>query len=150
MATHSSIFAWRISWTEELGGLPFIVHKESDTIESTGSDSKESARSMGDPGMRRFPWRRVWQPCILQYSCLENPMDRRGWWTTVHRVTKSQTQLSSYTYFLSTVYRAHIRLERGVRIISELTNFFYEESNRTYFHSVVYLTLLFYCKSSQR
>ena len=27
----------------------------------------------------------------LQYSCLENPMDRRAWWTTVHRIIKSQT-----------------------------------------------------------
>ena len=27
----------------------------------------------------------------LQYSCLENPMDRGAWWATVHRVTKSQT-----------------------------------------------------------
>ena len=29
----------------------------------------------------------------LQHFCLENPMDRRAWWVTVHRVTKSQTQL---------------------------------------------------------
>ena len=27
----------------------------------------------------------------LQYSCLENPMDRDAWWATVHGVTKSQT-----------------------------------------------------------
>ena len=27
----------------------------------------------------------------LQYSCLENPMDRGAWWTTVHGVEKSQT-----------------------------------------------------------
>ena len=26
----------------------------------------------------------------LQYSCLENPMDRGAWWTTVHGVSKSQ------------------------------------------------------------
>ena len=31
----------------------------------------------------------------LQYSCLENLMDRRAWWATVHGVTKSQTQLSA-------------------------------------------------------
>ena len=30
----------------------------------------------------------------LQYSCLENPMDRGAWWATVHGVTKSQTPLS--------------------------------------------------------
>ena len=29
----------------------------------------------------------------LQYSCLENPMDRGAWWAAVHRVTKTQTQL---------------------------------------------------------
>ena len=27
----------------------------------------------------------------LQYSCLENHMDRGVWWATVHRITKSQT-----------------------------------------------------------
>ena len=31
----------------------------------------------------------------LQYSCLENPMDRGVWWATVQGVTKSQTQLST-------------------------------------------------------
>jgi len=29
----------------------------------------------------------------LQYSCLENPMDKGAWWAIVHRVTRSQTQL---------------------------------------------------------
>ena len=29
----------------------------------------------------------------LQCSCLENPMDRRAWWSTVHKVAKSRTQL---------------------------------------------------------
>ena len=27
----------------------------------------------------------------LQYSCLENPLDREAWWATVHRVTKGWT-----------------------------------------------------------
>ena len=27
----------------------------------------------------------------LQYSCLENPMDRGAWWATVHRVAESRT-----------------------------------------------------------
>ena len=34
----------------------------------------------------------------LQYSCLENPMDRGAWWATVHRVTKSQIRLSRNTH----------------------------------------------------
>ena len=29
----------------------------------------------------------------LQYSCLENPMDRGAWWAMVHSVSKSQTRL---------------------------------------------------------
>ena len=29
----------------------------------------------------------------LQYSCLENPMDKGAWWAAVHSVAKSQTQL---------------------------------------------------------
>ena len=33
----------------------------------------------------------------LQYSCLENPMDRGDWQTTVHRVAKSQTRLNDLT-----------------------------------------------------
>ena len=31
---------------------------------------------------------------LFQYSCLENFMDRRAWWATVHGPTKSQIQLS--------------------------------------------------------
>ena len=34
----------------------------------------------------------------LQYSCLEYPMDAGAWWATVHGVTKSQTQLSDFTF----------------------------------------------------
>ena len=32
----------------------------------------------------------------LQYSCLENPMDRGAWWATIHGVTKSRTRLSDF------------------------------------------------------
>ena len=42
----------------------------------------------------------------LQYSCLENPMDRGAWWATVHRVTKSQTRLKQFsTHTLACLYR---------------------------------------------
>jgi len=63
-----------------------------------GSDGKESVRSAGDlgsiPGSGRFPGGGHGNP--LQYSCLENPMDRGNSWATVHGVTKSQTQLSDF------------------------------------------------------
>ena len=34
----------------------------------------------------------------LQYSCLENPIDRAAWWAALHGVSKSQTQLSDFTF----------------------------------------------------
>ena len=59
-------------------------------------DGKVSAYNAGDrgsiPGSGRTPGERNGNP--LQYSCLENPMDRGAQWATVHRVTKSRTQLS--------------------------------------------------------
>ena len=36
----------------------------------------------------------------LQYSCLENPMDRGAWWAAVHGVANSRTQLSDFTFTL--------------------------------------------------
>ena len=43
------------------------------------------------PRLRRHPVEGHGNP--LQYSCLENPMDRGAWWATVHGVAKSQTRL---------------------------------------------------------
>ena len=61
-----------------------------------GSDSKESACNVGDlgsiPGSGRSPGEGNGNP--LQYSCLENPMDRGAWQTTVHGVIKSWRHLS--------------------------------------------------------
>ena len=58
-----------------------------------GSDSKASAYNAGDPGSipgsGRSPGEGNGNP--LQYSCLENPMDREAWWATVHGVAKTQT-----------------------------------------------------------
>ena len=34
----------------------------------------------------------------LQYSCLENPVDRGAWWAAVHGVVKSRTRLSDFTF----------------------------------------------------
>jgi len=43
----------------------------------------------------RSPGERNGNP--VQYSWLENPMDRGAWWATVHGVAKSRTQLSDIT-----------------------------------------------------
>ena len=64
-----------------------------------GSEVKASASNAGDqgsiPGSRRSPGEGNSNP--LQYSCLENPMDREAWWATVHGVSESQTRLSDFT-----------------------------------------------------
>ena len=60
------------------------------------SDSRESAYNAAEPdsipGSGRSLGEGNGNP--LQYSCLENPMDRGPWWATIHRVKKSQTGLS--------------------------------------------------------
>ena len=63
-----------------------------------GSDGKESACSARNagalssiPGSGRSPGEEDGNP--LQYACLENPMSRGAWRSTVHAVAKSQRQL---------------------------------------------------------
>ena len=63
-----------------------------------GTDLKNQPTNAGHvrttgpiPGSDRPPGGGQGHP--LQYSCLENPMDREAWRATVHRVTKSQTRL---------------------------------------------------------
>ena len=55
--------------------------------------------SGGDPGsvpvLRRSPGEGNGHP--LQYSCLENPVDRGAWQDTVHEVTKNQKRLSDFS-----------------------------------------------------
>ena len=67
-----------------------------------GSDGKKSTCSVGDldliPGSGRSPGEGNGYP--LQYSCLENPMDRGAWWAAVCRVAKSWTQLSEFYFSL--------------------------------------------------
>ena len=62
-----------------------------------GASGKESACNAEDPGsipgLGRSPEEENGYP--LQYSCLENSMDRGAWWARVHGVAKGQTQLSN-------------------------------------------------------
>ena len=64
-----------------------------------GSDGKKSTCSVGDlgsiPGSGKSPG--GGNGNSLQYSCLENPMDRGVWQATVHGVSKNGTQLSDFT-----------------------------------------------------
>ena len=80
MATHSSILAWKIPWTEESGRL-----------QSMGSLRVNMTKRL------HFHFSLA---CIgegngnpLQWSCLENPGDRGAWWAAVYGVSQSRTQL---------------------------------------------------------
>ena len=118
MATHSSTLAWRIPWMKEPGVLQSMGSQRikwclgSNTVLliyiagfSGGSEDKASACNAGDlgsiPGLGRSPGEGNGNP--LQYSCLENPMDRGAWWATVHGVLKSQTRLSDFTFTFTMV-----------------------------------------------
>ena len=60
-----------------------------------GSERKESACNAGDPGsilgLGKSPGEGNGK--LLQYSCLENLMDRKAWWSTAYGAAKSQTAL---------------------------------------------------------
>ena len=62
----------------------------------SGSDGKASACNAGDPGLIPGLERSLGEGNgnPLQYSCLENPMDRGAWGATAHAITKSQMLLS--------------------------------------------------------
>ena len=65
------------------------------------SDDKDSACNAGDmgltPGLGRYTGKGNGNP--LQYSCLENPMDRGAWWATVHRGLK-ESDMTECKYWI--------------------------------------------------
>ena len=69
-------------------------------FEIAGSDSKESTCNAGDPslipGLERSPGEGNGN--LLEYFCLENPMNGGAWWATV---AKNQTQMNDhhFTFF---------------------------------------------------
>ena len=64
-----------------------------------GSEGKASACIVGDlgsiPGSGRYPGKENGNP--LQYSRLENPMDREAWWATIHGVARVGHDLATKT-----------------------------------------------------
>ena len=111
-------------------GTRFYYHEASYTLDSKGSirvhtgfpggaNGKEPTcqcrrrkRFGFDPWVGKIPGGGHSYP--LQYSCLENPMDREAWWPTVHRVAQSQTwlkRLSTHTPFPYLIFTAKSRLQ---------------------------------------
>ena len=87
MAPHSSTLAWKIPWMEEpgrqqsMGSLRGRTRLSDFTLYWTVN--KPALCPVGEEGNGN----------PLQYSCLENPVDRETWWAAVHKVSQSQTRL---------------------------------------------------------
>ena len=101
----------RVPWTARKGNQSWIYIGRTDVEAETlilwlpggfpgGSEDKASACNVGDlgsiSGLGRSPGKGNGNP--LQYSCLENSMDRGAWRATVHGIAESQTRLSDFTH----------------------------------------------------
>ena len=75
-----------------MSGNSFPTHTQTASTFPDGSTVKTLTANAGEVslilGLGRSPGKGNGNP--LQYSCLENPMDRGAWWAIAHEVTKSQ------------------------------------------------------------
>ena len=112
------------------------------------SDDKESACNAGNlgliPGLGRSPGEGNGSP--LQYSCLENPMDRGTWWATVHEVAKSQNMTERLTLSISDMTEITFQKPRAK------ANPLFGESHIStkHFHFKIKIKNYFWSQSSQR
>ena len=104
--SHSSLedskeheFHFMLKWRDSLGPLLSFFGGPLSRLRGLpgGSDGKDCACNAGHPGLIPGLGRSTGEGDgnPLQYSCLENSMDRGAWRATVHGFTKSQTQLSN-------------------------------------------------------
>ena len=107
----SSVEVWtsalNLSVVELLGGAGAACAVICTPWWLSGKESFCNAGATGDAGLIPGPGRspREWHGKLLQYCCLENPMDRGTWWATVYGVTKSWTQLKWLSTHAHTVHQ---------------------------------------------
>ena len=93
-------------------------------VKSPPANAGDARETGSTPGSGKSPREGNGNP--LQYSCLENPTDRGAWRSTVHGVTKSQTQLSMhahtvYLYWFSICRFAHCLLLQKVNSLWDVS-----------------------------
>ena len=65
-------------------------------VKNLPANAGDSRDADSIPGLERSPV--VGNGNLLQYSCMENSVDREAWQATVHGITKNQTQLSTHMH----------------------------------------------------
>ena len=121
---------WMTSLTYSYTGFP------------DGTSGKEPAcqcrryeRCGFDPGVGKIPWGGHGNP--LQSSCLENPMDKRALWATVHGVTTGKTRLKQLSMHTHILPHTHIPQWEKKQLLLQttmwinLTHVMWRERNRT-------------------
>ena len=101
-----------IYWPNSLGFPRWPSGKES------ACQCKRLKRHRFNPWVRRSPGGGNSNP--LQYSWLENSIDKGAWWATVHGVPKSWTWLSTHTHTHSKINHRNSRIKKKIRILFAL------------------------------
>ena len=91
IAWYASVVSHSLTTSNDSVGMNILCFRGGASGKEPACQSRRPKRLGFDLWVGKIPWRRNGNP--LQYSCLENPMDRGAWRTMVHRVTRSQTQL---------------------------------------------------------
>ena len=91
----SSVYKGTDQGFHRINGLPKVktAYQVALMLKNSPADAGGVSEACLIPGSGRSPEEENGNP--LQYSCLENPMNGGAWRATVHRVTKSQTQLTT-------------------------------------------------------
>ena len=79
--------SYKISYKDilnNMGNTAIFYSNYKWSIASLVAQMVKNLPAMQETWVKKVPWRQEWLP--LQYSCLENPMDRGAWWATVHGV----------------------------------------------------------------
>ena len=109
MATHSSILAWKILWTEKPGRLQSVGFLG-------GGHNWATSLSL----FTFMHWRRKWQPTPV--FLLENPRDGGAWWAAIYGVTQSRKRLKRLSSSSSSNNNSILTSVRGDQVRSWLSS----------------------------
>ena len=124
MATHSSILAWRIPWTEEPSRLQSMGSQSRTQLKQFSTQVHMHWTSLVAQTVKHLPtMRETWVQSLGWEDPLEEgmathssilawriPIDSGTWLATAHGVAQSQTQLSSFTFTSLLHHQTHPRL----------------------------------------